>query len=84
MTFQFNGAITNITEWKMGLATPNGFTIEYAFNSGGFSSTGHSGSTCTEVDLTLPLHLLVILQPSNFVVEAVVWKYSHLYELLED
>ena len=30
MTFQFNGAITNITEWKMGLATPNGFTIEYA------------------------------------------------------
>ena len=52
MTFQFNGAISNITEFKMGLATPNGFTIEYAFNSGGFSSTGHSGSTCTEVDLT--------------------------------
>ena len=52
MTFQFNGAITNITEWKMGLATPNGFTIDYAFNSGGFSSTGHNGSTCTEVDLT--------------------------------
>ena len=52
MTFQFNGAITNITELKMGLATPNGFTIEYAFNSGSFSSTGHSGSTCTEVDLT--------------------------------
>ena len=52
MTFQFNGAISNITEFKMGLATPNGFTIEYAFNSGSFSSTGHSGSTCTEVDLT--------------------------------
>ena len=52
MSFQFNGAISNITEFKMGLATPNGFTIEYAFNSGSFSSTGHSGSTCTEVDLT--------------------------------
>ena len=52
MSFQFNGGISNITEFKMGLATPNGFTIEYAFNSGSFSSTGHSGSTCTEVDLT--------------------------------
>ena len=52
MTFTFSVGVGSITEFKMGLATPNGFTIEYAFNNGSFSSTGHSGSTCTEVDLT--------------------------------
>jgi len=52
MTFTFSVGVGSITEFKMGLATPNGFTIEYSFNNGSFSSTGHSGSTCTEVDLT--------------------------------
>ena len=52
MTFAFSVGVGNITEFKMGLATPNGFTIHYAFNNGNFVSTGHSGSNCTEIDLT--------------------------------
>ena len=52
MTFAFSVGVGNITEFKMGLATPNGFTIHYAFNNGNFVSTGHNGSDCTEVDLT--------------------------------
>ena len=52
MTFTFSVGVGSITEFKMGLATPNGFNIEYAFNNGSFASTGHNGSSCTEVDLT--------------------------------
>lgn len=52
MTFTFSVGVGNITEFKMGLANPNGFTIHYAFNNGNFASTGHNGSDCTEVDLT--------------------------------
>ena len=52
MTYTFSVGVGNITEFKMGLATPNGFTIHYAFNNGNFVSTGHNGSDCTEVDLT--------------------------------
>ena len=52
MTFTFSVGVGNITEFKMGLANPNGFTINYAFNNGNFASTGHNGSDCTEVDLT--------------------------------
>jgi hypothetical protein len=52
MTFTFSVGVGSITEFKMGLATPNNTNINYAFNNGSFSSTGHSGSSCTEVDLT--------------------------------
>ena len=52
MTFTFSVGVGSITEFKMGLATPNNTNINYAFNNGSFTSTGHSGSSCTEIDLT--------------------------------
>lgn len=52
MTFTFSVGVGSITEFKMGLATPNNTNINYAFNNGNFTSTGHSGSSCTEIDLT--------------------------------
>ena len=52
MTFTFSVGVGSITEFKMGLATPNNTNINYAFNNGSFTSTGHSGSNCTEIDLT--------------------------------
>lgn len=52
MTFTFSVGVGSITEFKMGLATPNNTNINYAFNNGSFASTGHSGSSCTEIDLT--------------------------------
>ena len=52
MTFTFSVGVGSITEFKMGLATPNNTNINYSFNNGNFTSTGHSGSNCTEIDLT--------------------------------